>query len=102
MIGESESEMIQLSEHELDEVVGAGCHHGHHHGHHHRQHKNDRGIAHVLNQGSGSFAESGSHFYKRSLSITGQTITNADGSSVTSFSIQEEEISSSSFQILED
>jgi hypothetical protein len=107
VISESQSEMVQLSEDELDEVVGAGCHHQGHHHRHRNRHRNrhlghHHGIAQMLSHGGGHSAQSESHFHKHTLSITGQTITNADGSSVTSFSIHEEDIFSSSFQSLED
>ena len=88
---DSQSELVQLSEDELDEVVGAGCHH---HRHHHGHHGHNHGGGHHL-------AQSGTSFHKHSLSITGQTTTKADGSSVTSFNIQTEDISSSSFQTSE-
>ncbi len=92
-----EMTIIELSDDELDDVSG-GCHrhHGHRHhlGHHHGNQGGHGGGHHL--------AQSSSDYHKHSLSITGQTITHADGSSVTSFSIQEEDISSHSFQSLSD
>jgi hypothetical protein len=94
VIAESQSdlvELVELSEDELDDVVGAGSGLD-------RYHLGDRRCGKLAKSGR----KSGSSFQKHSLSITGQTITNADGSSVTSFSIQEEYISSNSFESSDD
>lgn len=71
----------ELDDGELDDVFGAGCsHHGK------RSHR-------------GRSRGSHSSFKKHSLSITGQTITKPDGTSVTSFTMQQEDISSESSEM---
>jgi bacteriocin-like protein len=70
-----DDQTIELSDTELDSISGGG-----------RRHR-------------GRSRRSGSRYSKRSRSISGQTIVNPDGSSVTSFAIHEEVISSESFQI---
>jgi hypothetical protein len=80
------SEILELSDGELDGISG-GC------GHRGRM-KNRR------HGGKGRHA-SESSFSKHSLSISGQTITKPDGTSITSFSIKEENITSHSSEMTE-
>lgn len=70
-----------LSDLDLDAVSG-GRHH--HHGHH----------------GRGGHRRSHSDFHKHTVSMSGQTVTAKDGSSVTSFTLNVEDISSHTDQVM--
>jgi hypothetical protein len=80
------TEILELSDGELEEVSGAGC------GNHGRMRRRRGGKGRHASQSS---------FSKHSLSISGQTITKPDGTSITSFSIKEESITSSASEITE-
>jgi hypothetical protein len=89
-------EIEELSEGDLDAVSG-GC------GHHHRRRKSHRkhggGLAgHGGHGGHGGHQSSSADFDKHTLSIAGQTITQPDGTSITSFAIHEEDTHSHSEQ----
>jgi hypothetical protein len=74
-----------LSDLELDAVSGGRHHHHHgHHGHH----------------GHGGHRRSHSDFHKHTVSMSGQTVTAKDGSSVTSFTLNVEDISSHIDQVM--
>jgi hypothetical protein len=75
--------IAELSDEDLDAVSGGRHHHGHNGRHHGRHHGHQSSHA---------------DFHKHSLTMSGQTITAADGSSVTSFTIKEEDITSHSDQ----
>ena len=76
------SELQDLDDDELDIFGGCG---------HRRGRMSHRGRSH----GRGSH----SSFKKHSLSISGQTITKPDGTSITSFTMQQEDISSESSEM---
>ena len=73
----------ELDDGELDNVFGAGCSH----------------YGRRSHQGRSRGYGSRSSFKKRSLSISGQTITKPDGTSITSFTMQQEDISSESSEM---
>jgi hypothetical protein len=75
-------ELELLSDQDLDSISG-GRHHHRRHGRH-----------------GGRHGHSHSDFHKHSVSISGQTITAADGSSVTSFTMNVEDISSHTDQVI--
>jgi hypothetical protein len=79
------SEILELSDGELDGISG-GC------GHRGRMQRGRHGKRRHASQSS---------FSKHSLSISGQTITKPDGTSITSFSIKEEDITSHASEITE-
>jgi hypothetical protein len=75
--------IAELSEDDLDGIsAGRGGHHG------------------MRSRGRGGSLASRASFSKRSLSISGQTIVKPDGTSITSFSLQLEEIHSEAEQLL--
>jgi hypothetical protein len=74
-----------LSDEDLDAVSGGRHHHHGHHGHHGGHH---------------GHRHSHSDFHKHTVSLSGQTVTAKDGSSVTSFTINIEDISSHSDQVM--
>jgi hypothetical protein len=80
-----------LSDLDLDTVSG-GRHH--HHGHH--GHGGHHGGGH---HGSGH-GHSHADFHSHKMSMSGQTVTAKDGSSVTSFTVSVEDISSHSDQVI--
>ncbi|NJM46987.1 MAG: hypothetical protein HC860_13190 [Alkalinema sp. RU_4_3] len=80
------SEILELSDGELENISGGGC------GNHGPMRRRKGGRGRRASQ---------SNFSKHSLSISGQTITKPDGTSITSFSIKEESITSSSSEMIE-
>jgi hypothetical protein len=80
------SEILELSDGELDSISG-GCGH--------------RGRMQRGRHGGKLRRASQSSFSKHSLSISGQTITKPDGTSITSFSIKEEDITSHTSEMTE-
>ncbi len=84
---DASSAIEELSEDDLEGVSGGRCHG---HGRMRRRRSGHHG------NGNGGHAHHGSEsdFSKHSLSISGQTITKPDGTSITSFTMKEEDIHS--------
>jgi hypothetical protein len=80
------SEILELSDGELDDISG-GC--------------GQRGRMKRGRSGGKFRRASEASFSKHSLSISGQTITKPDGTSITSFSIKEETINSYASEMTE-